>query len=57
MLEFFMLVGAIVVAQVITAAISVAVVLNKHVLNWYFKKCMKMFTEIDYDNLYEEEES
>lgn len=43
---FLVIVGAIVVAQVMIAAIGLAVVMNKRFVKWYMKKVNKMAKEM-----------
>lgn len=46
MMDFVILVAAFVVAQLLTMVIAFAVILNKRVLKWYYKKSMKMIEGI-----------
>ena len=48
MLNFVLLVVAIVVAQVISAVLGIMIVLNPKVMNWYMKKCMSMMGDLNY---------
>lgn len=41
MLNFFITVLAIIVAQMFVAVISVMLVYNKHVIKWFYKKVQK----------------
>lgn len=44
MLEIIVFVAAFVVAQLLAAFAMVAILLNKRVLKWYYKKCVEIMT-------------
>lgn len=45
MMEFIIIVAAIVVGLLITGAISIALMFNKTFMNWMFKKYMNLITD------------
>ena len=53
MLNFILLVVAIVVAQLLTAGVTLFIMFNPKVMEWYMNKAFKMMTEINYEKLAE----
>ena len=51
MLNFLLLVVAIVVAQLLVAGVALVIMFNPKVMNWYFNKMMKMMGDLDIYNI------
>ena len=51
MLNFLLLVVAIVVAQLLAAGVALVIMFNPKVMNWYFNKTIKMMSELDAYNI------
>lgn len=47
MTEFIIIVFAILVAQIVTAAIAVWLMFNKHAMKWYARRAFKMVKTIE----------
>lgn len=52
-MEFIMLTASITVAILLASVLSVCIMLNKKVVNWYMKRMFKMMKE--FDGIVEEE--
>lgn len=55
MLNFVLLVVAIVLAQFISAGLALLIMFNPKVMNWYMKKCMSMVGDLNYLELDDED--
>lgn len=53
MLNFVLLVVAIVVAQLLTAGVTLFIMFNPKVMEWYMNKAFKLMTKINYEKLAE----
>ena len=51
MLNFWLLVVAIVIAQLVAAGLALLIMFNPKVMNWYFNKTMKMMGNLDIYNI------